>query len=142
LQAITQRLAEPLTLAERQVQPANVVREIQSTNQLLLWGMILMFIGAAIGVIGKMLMHDQIVTLVGVLVSLLGMFLAVYSSLAPTHARVDAGPPSQPELQTQSQPTRILPEERPIDYVSSITERTTDLLKPSAATPKQREGNS
>ncbi len=105
----------------------------------MLWGMITMFVGAGIGVTGKMLMHDQVVTFIGVLVSLLGMFLTVYSSLAPTRTRIDTNARSQPDLQTPS-PTRILPEERAMHYVPSITERTTNLLEPSESMPKQKEG--
>jgi hypothetical protein len=138
LQAITQRLPEPP--ADRELQPAKISRP-QATNSLLLWGMIVMFLGAATGVIGKMMMHDQMVTLVGVLASLVGMFLAVLSALLPARTRDHYSLPSQPELEITSQQIKSLPEERPIEYVPSITERTTDLLKSSAAKPKRRDEN-
>ncbi|MFN2493146.1 MAG: hypothetical protein ABR501_09725 [Pyrinomonadaceae bacterium] len=53
-----------------------------------------MFVGAAIGVIGKKLMHDYIVTIVGILLSLAGMFLrSFHIFLRPerglTHLRLD-----------------------------------------------------
>lgn len=140
LQAITQRLPEGTTLAG-QITPAIIIREeMHGANRLVQWGLIVMFVGAVIGVVGKMLMHDQMVTVVGVLLSLAGMFLAVYPYLSPpSRTRHNSGPPSQPELQKQSQPTKQLPEERTIEYVPSITEKTTDLLKTSGATPKQKE---
>jgi len=140
LQAITQRLPEGTTVTGPST-PAIIIREeMHGANRLVQWGLIVMFVGAVIGVVGKMLMHDQVVTVVGVLLSLAGMFLAVYPYLSPSsRTRHNSGPPSQPELQKQSQPTKQLPEERTIEYVPSITERTTDLLKTSGATPKQKE---
>ena len=140
LQGITQPLPEGTTVTGPST-PAIIIREeINGANRLVQWGFIVMFVGAAIGVVGKMLMHDQVVTVVGVLLSLAGMFLAVYPYLSPSsRTRHNSGPPSQPELQKQSQPNKQLPEERTIEYVPSITERTTDLLKTSGATPNQKE---
>ena len=140
LQAITQRLPEGNTVTGPSA-PAILIREeMQGANRLVQWGFIVMFLGAAIGVVGKMLMHDQVVTVVGVLLSLAGMFLAVYPYLSPSsRTKHNSGSSSQPELQKQSQPAKQLPEERTIEYGPSITERTTDLLKASAATPKQRD---
>jgi hypothetical protein len=104
-----------------------------------------MFIGVAIGIIGKMLMHQEMVTVVGVLVSLVGMFLTAYPYLSPSpRQKYDSIPSSQPEALTQSQPTKYLPQESNIAYVPSITERTTDLLKNSAPTRtrKNEDGES
>ena len=142
LQMITQPLAEhaPVARAEK---PAIISKtETQRARGLTLWGFIIMFIGVAIGVIGKMLMHEEMVTVVGVLVSLVGMFLTVYPYLSPSRRqKQDYIPSSQPEALTQPQPTRYLPPESNIEYVPSITEKTTDLLKNSAATrPRQKEG--
>jgi hypothetical protein len=101
-----------------------------------------MFIGVAIGVIGKMLMHEEMVTVVGVLVSVVGMFLTVYPYLLPSpRQKHDSIPSLQPEVLRQSQPTKYLPPESNIEYVPSISERTTDLLKDSAAIrPGQKQG--
>jgi hypothetical protein len=140
LQMITQRLPDTVTVSELVSQP-KISQEMYRTNRLLLWGLIIMFIGAAIGVIGKMLMHEEVVTVVGVLVSLAGIFLSVYPYLLPSpRTRYNFISSSQPERQIQSQPPKSLPDERTIDYAASVTERTTDLLENSVATPKQKEG--
>jgi hypothetical protein len=142
LQMITQPLAEPATVSDLERRPAIIFKdEPQRANRLTLWGLIIMFIGVAIGVIGKMLMHVEMVTVVGVLVSLVGMFLTVYPYLSPSpRQKYGFIPSSQPEVLTQSEPTKYLPQESNIEYVPSISERTKDLLKNSAATrPKQKE---
>ena len=143
LQMTTRPLAAPATVSDLERTSAIGFKgERQRGNRLMLWGFVIMFIGAAIGVIGKMLMHEEMVTVVGVLVSLVGMFLTVYPYLSPSpRQKHDSIPSSQPEVLTQSQPTRYLPPENNIEYVPSISERTTDLLEHSAATrPGQKEG--
>jgi len=146
LQMITQPLAEYPTLPDLERKPAITFKgEPQRTNKLTPWGFIIMFIGAAIGIIGKMLMHQDIVTLVGVLVSLVGMFLTVYPYLSTSpRQKYDPIPSSQPEVLTQSEPTKYLRQESNIAYVSSITEGTTDLLKnsPPIRTSKKKDGDS
>jgi hypothetical protein len=141
LQIITQPLAERATVARPEKTPAIILKaETQRASGLTLWGFIIIFIGVAIGVIGKMLMHEEVVTVVGVLVSLEGMFLTVYPYLSPSR-RQKSIPSSQPEVPAQSQPTRYLLPESNIEYVPSISERTTDLLKNSAASrPRRKEG--
>ena len=143
LQMITQPLAEPATASDLEGTQAFIFKdEKRRATRLVLWGIIIMFIGAAIGVIGKKLVHDEIVTVVGVLVSLAGMFLSVYPYLSPSPPKkYDSIPSSQPEALTQSRPTKYLPQESNIEYTPSITERTTDLLKnPSAKVPRRKEG--
>ena len=143
LQMMTQPLAEPAAVSELERRPAIIsTDEMQRASRLVLWGFVIMFVGVAIGVIGKKLLHEEAVTVVGVLVSLAGMFLAVYPYLSPPpRPKYDSSPSSQPETLTQSQPTKYLPQESDIEYIPSITERTTDLLKnPAATRTKQKEG--
>jgi len=142
LQMITQPLAELAAIPNRERTPAIIFKdETQPVNNFAGWGFIIMFIGVAIGVIGKMLMHEEIVTVVGVLLTLVGMFLTVYPYLLPSRRRKNEfSSSSQPEVETQSQPTNYLTQGSIIEYVPSITERTTGLLKTSvAARPRQKE---
>lgn len=141
LQMITQPLSEQATGARLDETRAISFKDAtQRVNRLPLWGFIIMFIGVAISVIGKMLMHEEVVTVVGILFTLVGMFLTVYPYLSPSpRQKDDSIASSQPEALTPSQPTRYLPPESNVEYVSSITERTTDLLKSSAATRPGRK---
>jgi hypothetical protein len=143
LQLITKPLAELATISDREKTPAIIFKdEQQPVNNFAGWGFIIMFIGVAIGVIGKMLMHEEIVTVVGVLLTLVGMFLTVYPYLSPPRRRKsEISSSSQPEVETPSQPINYLTQGSVIEYVPSITERTTGLLKKSAAArPNSRHG--
>jgi len=139
LQMITQPLAEHATVSDLKRTPVISFRD-QRANRVLC-GFIMMFIGVAIGIIGKKLMHQELVTVVGALVSLAGMFITAYPFLSPSPPKkYDSSPSSQPEVLTQSQPTKSLPQGTNSEYLPSITERTTDLLKSSAtSTPKEEE---
>jgi hypothetical protein len=143
LQVITQ----PLVLHAKASHPVRthaiiLQEETPRANNWMLWGFIIMFIGVALGVIGKMALHEEMVTVFGVLLSIAGMFLTVYPSLSPTpRRRQNSVAAIVPEVQTSPPPAQSLPPERNPDYVSSITERTTDLLKSPAATgPRQNAG--
>lgn len=143
LQIITRPLAHHTTESDLEMTPAITSKgERQRTNRVPLWGFIIMFIGVAIGIVGKMLMHEEVVTVVGVLLSLVGMFLTVYPSLSLSPRRkYDSNASSQPEVLTPSQQTKHLPQESDFEYVPSITERTTALLNNSAPTrSRQKEG--
>lgn len=142
LQMTTQPLAERAAMTNLESRPVTLVEdEKQRANKLMPWGFIIMFIGVAVGVIGKKLMHEDLVTVLGVLVSLAGMFLTVYRYLWPSpRQKSDTSPSSQVDILVQSQPGKYLPPESNIEFVPSITERTTSLLTNSAATkPKQHE---
>ena len=113
---------------------------LQQANKLMLWGFIIMFVGVAIGVIGKKFLHDEFVTVVGILAALAGMFLTVYPYLSPPRReREGSESPAPPEVLLRAQPQKYLPRESNIEYVPSITERTTNLLKNSAAARPERK---
>jgi hypothetical protein len=69
------------------------------------------------------------------------MFLTAYPFLLPSRRqKFDSSPFSPPDILVQSQPGKYLPQESNIEYVPSVTERTTDLLRSSAATgPEKKE---
>ena len=141
LQMTTQPLAARGPLSEPESRAAAGFQiEGQSRNSLVLWGFITMFIGAAIGVLGKKLLHQDIVTVVGIFISLLGMFLTVYPYLSPARPKkYISDSPSRPEAQTPSPTSKHLPPAS-IGNIPSITERTTDLLNNSSPTrPPQKE---
>lgn len=147
LQMTTQPLVEHVTVFDPRSTPGNVHNNVGNDeklrpNGLLLLGMIMMFIGVAVGVTGKMLMHEDIVTFVGVLLSVAGMFLVAYPSLPRSRPKkYNSIPSSIPEVSTQTQTPRSLSQGSNTDYVPSITERTTDLLEPAATTQsKQHDG--
>lgn len=114
--------------------------ETHRPNRRVLWGLIVMLIGVAVGVIGKKLIHEDVVTVVGVLISLVGIFLTAYPYLSPSaRQKNDSRSSAEPEALRQSHPPKYLPQDRDIEYVPSVTERTTNLLKNSAPTqPKQK----
>ena len=140
LQITTQALADHSAAISEPRRTSTSTRTSAPANTLVLWGFIVMFVGAAIGVVGKKLMHEDIVTVIGILMSLAGMFLAVYPYLVPPRKKQEISPRSQPDELAASQPAKSLPKEREIDYVPSITERTTDLLENRpAASPEHKE---
>ena len=142
LQTNTPPLVEHATVFELERSPANILKdEKQRASGLMLWGFIIMFIGVAVGIIGKKLMHEDIVTVIGALVSMTGMFLTIYPYLSPSsRGKIDSSTPSQPNILSQSQSGKYLPPQSNIEYVPSITERTANLLENSAvARPKQNE---
>ncbi len=117
--------------------------EQQRSNRLVLWAMITMFVGVAIGVIGAKLLHKEIVTVTGVLIALIGMFLTAFPYLSPApRKRSESSLPSPPKSLSHSQTSESLPEANEAAFIPSVTERTTDLLKDLAPTklgPKETE---
>jgi hypothetical protein len=145
LQIITQPLADSAPAADLERTQAIILKdEKRGASRLVLWGLIIMFIGVAIGITGKMLIHEEIVTFTGALLSLAGMFLLVYPYLSPSpRQKYDSSASSQPGVLTQAPPTKYLPQTSNIEFVSSITERTTDLLEvrqPKGQDKKKVEG--
>lgn len=140
LQLITQQLTEPQAATAVARKSSSDKDSDGRANNFVLWGFIVMLVGAAIGVVGKKLLYEDVVTVVGVLISLVGMFLIVYPYLAPSRRKDDASSlPSQPEALTTPQATQYLPEGNSLEYPPSVTERTTDLLKQPAAKRRESE---
>ena len=111
----------------------------QQRFNFVLWGFVMMLIGVAIGVVGKKLLNEDIITVVGVLISLAGIFLVSYPYLFPRRQKSDESvSSSQPQVLNPSRPAEYLPPGNNVDYVPSITERTTTLLENSPA-EKRRE---
>ena len=138
----TQQLAKPQAVIDPgRTSTSGTKGGDERAKRFVLWGFLIMLIGAAIGVVGKMLLHEDIVTVVGVLISLAGMFLVVYPYLAPSRRKeVDSSFSSEPEVLITPQRTEYLPDGSGIEYVPSVTERTTNLLKNSATKrPGQKE---
>jgi hypothetical protein len=101
------------------------------------WGFIMMMIGAAFGVIGKMIVHQEVVTAVGVLTALVGMFLIGYPSLVSLrHGKTESTPAPPGQLPPGPKVERVLPAPGATDFVPSVTERTTNLLQTQQRTPK------
>ncbi len=97
-------------------------------------GFIIMFVGVFIGIVGKKFVHDDIVSGVGALIAIAGIFLIGFGSL-PTLAR-GGGKSRQSKAArasaAQAKPTVPLPLpplELPPESVSSVTESTTELLE-------------
>lgn len=100
-----------------------------------------MLIGVAIGVVGKRLLDEDIITVVRVLISLAGIFLVCYPYLSPNRQKSDESvPSSQPQVLNTPRPAEYLPHGNSVDYVPSITERTTNLLEASPLEkPREKE---
>jgi hypothetical protein len=94
-----------------------------------LWGMAITFTGIAYGVVGKLMIHEDIVTGAGALVAVIGMFwfafVLLYAGLRPTPG---ARGLSQSVMTPDAKTTAQLTPERVPDIMPSVVERTTDLL--------------
>jgi hypothetical protein len=129
----TQQLVRPGDVSDREgVSAGGSKGRKQQRMNLVLWGFVMMLIGVAIGVVGKKLLDQDIITVVGVLISLAGMFLVCYPYLSRHRQKSDESvPSSKPQVLNAPHPPEYLPHGNSVDYVPSITERTTNLLEPS-----------
>jgi hypothetical protein len=106
-----------------------------------LWGTATMFIGIAYGIVGKIMIHEDMVTGAGALVAIIGMFWLVYTFLSASFglaagfgpaASFGPAPATRNLSQLEGAPNakttgRLSPEMAP-GIMPSVTERTTDLL--------------
>ncbi len=140
LQVITKPLAEYNDVAGLQNTATSIPKVTrQWTRNLVLGGFVTMFIGLFLAVLGATMIHDKMITGVGMLHFLLGMFLMGFAEIwRKTRPRPVSNP--QPETLTPSQPIMYLPQESRIEQPISITDRTTSLLQhPAATNPRQQE---
>lgn len=139
LQLITKPLAESFvaTGQEKSTHSTSTVSR-QWPQNLMLGGFMTMFIGFATFIIGGTMIQEESVMGTGMLIVLAGMFLIGFANLwRRTRAKPDSIP--LPEALNLSQPTAYLNQERNVEYVPSITERTTSLLQYPASTKSNQQ---
>ncbi len=110
--------------------------EPRPVNRRILWGLTMAFGGILIAMGGKMF-DQRLVTFLGAFISIAGMFfIAAYPFIRPSRSQKhNAGLPSQPESLSPVETTKKLSPNGDIDFVASVTEETTNLLKVPASDP-------
>jgi hypothetical protein len=134
LQLITRPLPRPVEPANAKATP--YVSQDERQSALVHWGFIALFVGVVIGIIGKKVVHEEVVAAIGAILAVVGMFLVTTSRAR--RKTFDSSSGSAREVPASSQPDRSLPEGTEINYVSSVTEKTTDLLEPARVATKSR----
>jgi protein-S-isoprenylcysteine O-methyltransferase Ste14 len=132
LQMISQAVAKHLSTADSSEPPVESEASKQRRMSiLLLWGIAAFIIGIALIVVGKQFPHHDWIGLIGVLVLLLGAFVAAYGILSPPRqiTSPSRNPPRPAEL-TQADPT-TLASANSLEQIPSVTEHTTRTLEPS-----------
>lgn len=104
--------------------------EISRAGKMRRLGLISIFAGLGIAVTGSMVLHLELIIYLGVLMNFLGMFLIVYPSIIPPRGRK----PSrhifdEPDVLTSAPPTKKLAPMSDLDFIPSVTEGTTELLR-------------
>ncbi len=95
-----------------------------------LWATALMCSGAALAIIGKVMIHEDHVIGAGALVFIMGMFCLVYTLISAGFGLMPAARDlSQPARESDAQTTAQLTPERGPGIMPSVAERTTDLLE-------------
>jgi len=143
LQKVTPALIEHLAETgpdQLQMETSAEVRRRMRRN--VLWGTAIMFIGVAYGIIGKVMIHEDIVSGAGALISIIGMFWLVYSLISVGFGSMSAPrdlsrPGKLPDAKTTAQLTPERAPEKALGVMPSVVERTTDLL---ANAPGQSAG--
>lgn len=94
------------------------------------WGVIITFVGIILGIVGKKFVHDDIISGVGALIAIAGIFLIAFGSLPTLAPRSGKSRQSKPvKAPAQAKPTMPMPLELLPESVSSVTENTTELLE-------------
>jgi hypothetical protein len=131
LQMISQAGAKHLSASDSSGPPVESEASKLRRMSTLLWGMATVFVGMALIVVGKQFPHHDWIGLIGVLVLLLGAFVATYGILS--HLRQITSPsrnPPQPAEPPRADPT-ALASANSLEQIPNVTEHTTRTLEPS-----------
>lgn len=140
MQFTTQQLLKPEAMSDLgSISTIGVKGGDDRANPFVLWGFIAMLIGVAIGVVGKKLLYEDVITVIGVLISLSGMFLVVFPYLSPSRRKENDSSLSPQRVLTPPERTEYLREASGIGYVPTVTERTTDLLENSPSPVREAD---
>lgn len=104
-------------------------------------GLLLAFSGIIVALTGKMLLHNDIVTYIGVVVSILGMMsIALVPMLAARRAADRRRrPAAQPKSFAPAEPTMKLPPMNAADHIPSVVDNTTQLLSEVPRVDEKRQ---
>jgi hypothetical protein len=132
LQMISEAVAKHLSTADFAESPDESEASKQRRMSILaLWGIAAFFVGMALLVVGEQVPHHDWIGLIGVLVLLLGAFVATYGVISPLRQiRSPSGRPRQSAELPQAGPT-ALASANFLEQVPSVTEHTTRTLEPS-----------
>lgn len=84
-------------------------------------------------------MHLDIVKFVGLVGMIIGMFLIGYAAVGPSRSVKRTAQPTQPEALPEAETTRKLAPMNDVDFVPSVTERTTSLLETPVSIPNKQQ---
>jgi hypothetical protein len=132
LQMISQAVAKHLSAADSAESPVeSEASKVRRMSTLLLWGIAAFIMGMALIVVDKQFPDHDWIGLIGVLVLLLGAFVATYGVLSPLRqiTSPSRNPPQTAEL-PQAAPT-ALASANSLEQIPSVTEHTTRTLEPS-----------
>ena len=107
-------------------------------------GLLLAFGGVIVALTGKMLFQSDVVTYIGVVMSILGMMTI---ALIPMLAAKRTGdrrrrPTAKPASMAPAEPTMKLPPMNAADHIPSVVDNTTQLLKePAQPSAKNRQSS-
>ena len=129
---ISQAVAKHLSAADSAESPVKSdASKLRRMSTLLLWGIAAFIMGMALIVVDKQFPDHDWIGLIGVLVLLLGAFVATYGVLSPL--RQITSPSRRPRQSAelpQADPT-ALASANPLELIPGITEHTTRTLEPS-----------
>lgn len=100
-------------------------------------GLATMFLSLTVALTGAMLLHIDIVIYGGLVGMILGIFLIGYAAVGPSRSAKRTARPTQPDALPKAETTRKLAPMNEMDFVPSVTERTTSLLETHVANPNK-----